>query len=259
MVVKPILNLATKYTDDVIGFGVRKWTKPTNFEGLKYPRNLSKDVVQLEQKIPNRIFSSLESNIINEIKCGKIENARVIDKSGNLVKDIEFIGDKYGVRISPECLLKDGVLEKFVDATYIHNHPFNAPLSSNDIVVMALNKIKKMVACTSDGGYSIIERIKPISKMDYENFIRASFKLNSEEILQMKSLGKIRGITDMQRMELLNKWRYERFKSFSDEFGLTFQNNISTPNKQEHLTGNLFQVNYLQRLIDNIIIRCRKT
>ena len=235
---------------------MRKCTKPTSFNGLKYARNLSKDVVQLEQKVPNRIFSSLEKNIINEIKGGKIERARVIDKSGNLVKDIEFIGDKYGVRISPECLLKDGVLEKFVDSTYIHNHPFNAPLSSNDIVVMALNKIKKMVTCTSNGGYSIIERVKPISKMDYDNFIKASFKLNSEEIFQIKSLGKIRGITDMQRMELLNKWRYERFKRFSDEFGLTFQNNIGPLNKQEHLEGNLFQVNYLQRLVDNIIIKC---
>ena len=235
---------------------MRKCNKPTSFNGLKYARNLSKDVVQLEQKVPNRIFSSLEKNIINEIKGGKIERARVIDKSGNLVKDIEFIGDKYGVRISPECLLKDGVLEKFVDSTYIHNHPFNAPLSSNDIVVMALNKIKKMVTCTSNGGYSIIERVKPISKMDYDNFIKASFKLNSEEIFQIKSLGKIRGITDMQRMELLNKWRYERFKRFSDEFGLTFQNNIGPLNKQEHLEGNLFQVNYLQRLVDNIIIKC---
>ena len=235
---------------------MRKCTKPTSFNGLKYARNLSKDVVQLEQKVPNRIFSSLEKNIINEIKGGKIERARVIDKSGNLVKDIEFIGDKYGVRISPECLLKDGVLEKFVDSTYIHNHPFNAPLSSNDIVVMALNKIKKMVTCTSNGGYSIIERVKPISKMDYDNFIKASFKLNSEEIFQIKSLGKIRGITDMQRMELLNKWRYERFKRFSDEFGLTFQNNIGPLNKQEHLEGNLFHVNYLQRLVDNIIIKC---
>ena len=26
MVVRPIINIATKYTDDVIGFGVRKWT-----------------------------------------------------------------------------------------------------------------------------------------------------------------------------------------------------------------------------------------
>ena len=258
MAVKPIINLATKYTDNVIGLGVRKWTKPTNFKGLKYARELSKDVVQLEQKMPNKLFSLLEKKIINEIKGGKIENARVIDKSGNLVKDIEFIGDKYSVRISPECMFKDGVIDKFVDATYIHNHPLNAPLSSNDIVTMALNKIKKMVACTSDGGYSVIERVKPFSEMNYNDFISASIKLNSEEMLQIKSLGKKRGITDIQRMNLLNKWRYERFKSFSDEFGLTFQNNIRPLNIQEHLEGNLFQVNPFQRLIDNIILRCRK-
>ena len=60
MAVKPIINLATKYTDNVIGLGVRKWTKPTNFKGLKYARELSKDVVQLEQKMPNKLFSLLE-------------------------------------------------------------------------------------------------------------------------------------------------------------------------------------------------------
>ena len=35
MAIKPIINLATKYTDDIIGFGVRKWTKPTTLECLR--------------------------------------------------------------------------------------------------------------------------------------------------------------------------------------------------------------------------------
>ena len=43
MVVKPIINLATKYTDDIVGLGVRKWTKPTTFEGLSYAEEIIGD------------------------------------------------------------------------------------------------------------------------------------------------------------------------------------------------------------------------
>lgn len=40
MVVKPIINFATKYTDDILGLSVRKWTKPRSFENLRFaPRN----------------------------------------------------------------------------------------------------------------------------------------------------------------------------------------------------------------------------
>lgn len=199
-------------------------------------------------------FSSLEKNIINKIKNGTIETARVIDKNGNLVNDIKFIGDKYSVRLSPEYIFREGALDKFVDATYIHNHPFNSPLSSNDIYQMALLKLKKMVACTSDGGYSIMQRLKPISEINYSAFVDAAGRLISEEMQKMKSLGKIRGITDIQRMEILNQWRYERYSVFCEEFGLEFKNNISAIDcKNGIMDGNLFSVNPLQRLIDNII------
>ena len=43
MVVKPIINLATKYTDDIIGLGVRKWSKPTNLEGLRLAPSATAD------------------------------------------------------------------------------------------------------------------------------------------------------------------------------------------------------------------------
>ena len=44
MVVKPIINIVTKYTDDIVGFGVRKWTKPTSFEGLRLVPQATCDV-----------------------------------------------------------------------------------------------------------------------------------------------------------------------------------------------------------------------
>ncbi len=116
-----------------------------------------------------------------------------------------------------------------------------------------------MVACTSDGGYSIMERKFPLSDMKYDKFVAGATKLVSEEIRQMKSLGKIRGITDVQRMELLNKWRYKKFGAFADEFGLVFKNNISKLTGESRLEGNLFSVNPFQRFIDNIIIKYNKS
>lgn len=200
-------------------------------------------------------FSPLEKDMMKEIKSGKIETAKVIDKNGNLVNDIEFIGDRYSVRISPECIFRDGVMDKFIDATYIHNHPFNAHLSSNDIYQMAMQKIKKMVACTSDGGYSLMRRLKPISEMNYNEFVNAAGRLNSEEIQQMKYLGKKRGLTDIQRMELLNKWRCKRFNDFAQEFGLEFKNNISPLKNTDSLEGNLFGLNFFEKIIDSLIIK----
>ena len=255
---KPGITLAERCAGYAKACGIL-CTKPVrvpNIERLRYARGLTEDVVQLSENNAGKLFSSLEKNIINEIKSGKIETAKIIDKSGNLVKDLEFIGDRYSVRISPECIYKDGIMDKFIDATYIHNHPFNVPLSSNDIYQMAALKLKKMVACTSDGGYSLMQRLKPISEMNYDEFVIAAGRLNSEEIQQIKSLGKIRGLTDIQRMELLNKWRYERFNAFADEFGLKFKSDINAiSSKNSNIDGNLFFVNPLQRLIDNIIIK----
>ena len=50
MVIKPILNLTTKYTDDIVGFGVRKWTKPTNLEGLRFAPETIGDTLKLTTK-----------------------------------------------------------------------------------------------------------------------------------------------------------------------------------------------------------------
>ena len=59
-------------------------------------------------------------------------------------------------------------------------------------------------------------------------------------------------------MEMLNQWRYERFNAFADEFGLEFQNNINTINNKINPDCNIFFLNPIQRLIDNIIIKYRK-
>ena len=61
MGIKPIINLATKYTDDVIGIGVRKWTKPTNLEGLRLAPKITKDTVHISQNCPQKIMKLVDS------------------------------------------------------------------------------------------------------------------------------------------------------------------------------------------------------
>lgn len=63
MVVKPIINLATKYTDDIIGFGVRNWAKPTNFKGLKIASSSTDNTVFAFTNNSNNLIKKLVHNV----------------------------------------------------------------------------------------------------------------------------------------------------------------------------------------------------
>ena len=51
MVVKPIINIATRYTDDIVGSGVRKWAKPTSFKRVKELHSVKWYIVALNIKV----------------------------------------------------------------------------------------------------------------------------------------------------------------------------------------------------------------
>lgn len=55
MVVKPIITLATKYTDDIVGFGVRKWVKPPNIDGLRYAPRLKTDIASISNSLESKL------------------------------------------------------------------------------------------------------------------------------------------------------------------------------------------------------------
>ena len=61
MAIKPIINLATKYTDDIVGFGVRKWTKPTSLEGLRFAPKVMSDTVHISSNCPQKIMKLVDS------------------------------------------------------------------------------------------------------------------------------------------------------------------------------------------------------
>ena len=68
MLVKPIMNLATKYTDDIVGLGVRKWTKPVNINGLKLATSPITDSFSSSLKKVNETFVSAKSELFNWVK-----------------------------------------------------------------------------------------------------------------------------------------------------------------------------------------------
>ena len=84
MGIKPIINLATKYTDDVIGIGVRKWTKPTNLEGLRLAPKITKDTVHISQNCPQKIMKLVDSLPV-----------KVIPKEGLQMIDEVSLGTSY--------------------------------------------------------------------------------------------------------------------------------------------------------------------
>ena len=68
MAIKPIINLATKYTDDIIGIGVRKWTKPTNIEGLRLAPSATADSFSSTIKKVSETFLSADSKLFSWAK-----------------------------------------------------------------------------------------------------------------------------------------------------------------------------------------------
>ena len=68
MAIKPIINLATKYTDDIVGFGVRKWTKPTNLEGLRLAPSATVDSFSSTIKKASETFLSADSKLFSWAK-----------------------------------------------------------------------------------------------------------------------------------------------------------------------------------------------
>lgn len=58
----------SKYTDDVVGLGVRKWTKPTNLEGLRFAPETIGDTVKFSTTpISKNIKSHPDNTLVDDI------------------------------------------------------------------------------------------------------------------------------------------------------------------------------------------------
>jgi hypothetical protein len=57
---------------------------------------------------------------------------------------------------------------------------------------------------------------------------------------------------------MLNQWREAKIQTFADKYSLEFKNNINELDDNIPINDNLFFIGPIKRLIDNIIIRCKK-
>ena len=69
----------SKYTDDVVGLGVRKWTKPTHLEGLCLAPELLEDTIKISK-----------NNCLSQIKKA-ITTYAPLDKQKEIIQQ-NFIG-----------------------------------------------------------------------------------------------------------------------------------------------------------------------
>lgn len=210
-----------------------------NIAGLKL-KPLVSDTVQ----IAKNKFTKLEQELMDNIKHLKTEDARIIDENGKFVKEFKFIGDETNCKIDPKLSINIDfyieILPKLKNSTFIHNHPFNTPLSANDVHYMSLNKIKKMMACTFKEGYSYLERMSAISTKQEKNFEKATAKLVKKEMAQIKKLAHTKGITNIERMNRLNDWRYKKIGKVADKFELKFENKIDRLTDLDSIPDNYF-------------------
>lgn len=75
--VKPIINIATKYTDDIVGFGVRKWTKPKSFERLRLAPQATTDVFKTSG-VKDYLSADFIKSLLNIKGKTQIETATLI-------------------------------------------------------------------------------------------------------------------------------------------------------------------------------------
>ena len=79
----------SKYTDDVVGLGVRKWTKPTSLEGLRFAPEVIGDTTKL-------------SKVAQKIKLKNFTHDEILDMKPSTFKKI--LGERTDI---PEYINKD--------------------------------------------------------------------------------------------------------------------------------------------------------
>ena len=116
-------------------------------------------------------FNRLEQNTIKKLieysKNKRVEASRVLKSNQDITDKFIIFEDKYNCRLIPKgeklpcentnCPIFFHSKAKMLlrDSTYIHYHPRTLPLSIGDIYTAVMNRIKKIVAVTAEGTYSV--------------------------------------------------------------------------------------------------------
>ena len=128
-------------------------------------------------------FTNQERNMINELikySADKgVESSRILKGNKNITNKFEIKEDKLFCSLNPKgekgpCEKADcplfNVLKRrilFKNTTFIHSHLKNLPLSFGDVLTCLAFKMKKMIAVTLDGKFSMF-----IPNYNSKNFSR---------------------------------------------------------------------------------------
>lgn len=119
MIAKPIINLATKYTGDIVGPGVRNWVKTTNIEGLRFTPKTIGDTTKFVTKVSNAtpVLTNMTDDFsreFNEI------NKKLIKAS----QQGDFLEISKEINRLPNSTERDFLMEKFLVRYKVFKDPF---------------------------------------------------------------------------------------------------------------------------------------
>lgn len=234
---------------------VSKYTKTCGVKSIlqtQTPALKGVNIADIFQLGKNK-FTQLELELMKRLRSLKLEDARVINKNGILLDDIKFINDKYSVKFDPS-IPKELLLKRIENSTFIHNHTYKTSLSSKDFYFMANISLKKIIATTPDGGYSVLKKIGSWNRDQRIDFRSACCDLINKEYTKQLELKSIRGITNPERLNRFNEWKSKEFGKLANEFGLKFENKIERVTELDYTPNELFKINPIQNFIDKALI-----
>lgn len=216
MVVKPIINIATKYTDDIVGSGVRKWAKPTSFEGLRLAPQATCDVFKASG-VKDYLSADFIKSLLNIKGKTQIETA-------TLIKDEILTAMNYknpgALKIVENPLLRGSGSFNSVTGKISFSQ---IPESKEDLIALLyheLDHMDKFVKLYKAKGASAFE---DLLKLNLKRGDLKSFNLNSDFYETMAKDVSLDGFNVNRYQRAVSKYRKFDLDELYDQF-LYYQN-----------------------------------
>ena len=162
----------------------------------------------------NAAFGYAKNCVIKTLKSEKPY------ERGFVIKDSAIIADIHGTENNVNFSGID-----LTNATIIHGHPYNTPISLGDALILIKHKMKKIVAFNNSGEYSSLTNI-PFKKQKWHKLIPNSLLENFKNTYWINNLVQLKKVTDkvcdMTVSEMLR--REPDMKTLKKEFQNLYEN-----------------------------------
>jgi len=135
-----------------------------NFKAIDTLARYVEHSVGLETKM-GRTFSE----IMPEIRHLKYEKAFFVDEEGEIVAKSKPLNDLLCVFPEENLKIVSEKTKKGVNVGMLHNHPYEAPLSSLDVALFHDQRLSTIMATTPSGGFYSLSRLKPLNEINWES------------------------------------------------------------------------------------------